>query len=41
MIKIKHHISKYVAGGKRFAVSWIQVSLFGRPICFSIKRAAI
>lgn len=38
---IRHHITKYRCDGKRFVESWLQVSIFGKAFCFSVKRLEI
>lgn len=35
---IKHYITKYESNGKKYAESWLQVNIFGKVYCFSIKR---
>lgn len=40
---LNHYITKYtdVSTNKRYACSWIQLDLFGRHKCFSIKTKEI
>ncbi|WP_255387545.1 hypothetical protein [Listeria sp. ILCC792] len=39
---LKHHITKYSdEAGNRYAVSWLQVNLFGTCHCLSQKRMAL
>lgn len=38
---LKHYITKYSSGGKRFATSWIQLNLLNKSYCFNIKEIEI
>lgn len=38
---MKHHITKYVENGVRYAEAWIQINLFGKCFCFWKKKIAI
>ncbi|EAA0233649.1 hypothetical protein ACX40_14795, partial [Listeria monocytogenes] len=39
---LNHYITKYAnEDGRRFAVSWIQLNLFGKCYCFNIKQIII
>ena len=39
---MKHYITKYKReNGKTEVCSWLQINLFGKPICFSIKRKKV
>jgi hypothetical protein len=38
---IRHYITKYEEGGRRWAEAWLQIDLFGRTFCFSKRRVAI
>ena len=38
---IKHKLTKYSDGWKRYASSWIQVNIFGKSFCFCVKRVEI
>lgn len=37
----KHHITKFVEDGKRYAESWLQVNLFNKSFCFSRRKIEI
>lgn len=32
---MKYHLTKYVADGRKFAASWVQIDVFGRTFCFA------
>lgn len=34
-------MTKYSVDGKRYAVSWIQLDIFGKSYCFSKKQIAL
>lgn len=40
---IHHYITKYLdnSDGKRYAESWLQLNVFGKSYCFSIRRKEI
>lgn len=38
---MQHHITKYKANGVQYAEAWMQITLFGKHICFWRKRIKI
>ena len=36
-----HYITKYSESGIQYAESWLQINIFGHPVCFWRKRIAI
>lgn len=38
---MKHYLTKYTENGVLKATSWLQISLFGREYCFSVKEIVI
>ncbi|MBK5254210.1 MAG: hypothetical protein JJE03_07125 [Peptostreptococcaceae bacterium] len=38
---VKHHLTKYRSNDKKYVASWMQISLFGKQLCFSKKALEI
>ena len=38
---MKHYITKYTMEGVKYVTSWIQINVFGWPICFSKRTIAL
>lgn len=38
---MKHYITKYEVNGKRYAVAWFQINMFGKSYCFSKRKIEI
>ncbi len=38
---IKHYITKYAEDDTNYAEAWLQINIFGKPICFWKKRIRI
>jgi len=34
---MKHYITKYTEDGIHYATSWMQIDLFGKSFCWSVK----
>ena len=38
---LHHYMTKYIADGKQYVTSWLQLSIFGLIRCFSIRKQEI